>query len=399
MKEKQTILSGAFFILIASFALIKPDSLKYIGLAYLDYFLMFFDVILLILLLLFITTYRVSKQSLIIMLMYGFMIISTILHTGSFSFLIKTVGPAFAICLYTDYCMQKCPFKFVQVNFYLWSILYILNYMTILLFPDGIYVTSRLSGSCWLLGYDNGFTLTLIPLVGFAMIYSYLKKGELISIETFCSIAILLVTEITVWSASGIVMAAILLIFIFASNVPVIKKLTNPHLLIFIFYIATILLVFVRVLNLFEFLIVDILHKDITLTGRTYIWDYAISVFKKNWLLGVGQGGFTVIGKYNSYLHPHCLILDFLYKGGSCMLLSFIWLMHKFCNHIEKYLKNPISKVVLMVVVSLLMGEIANSSQYKPYLWSFIVMSAYIPEFLGEEKMKNEFVRFKGNIQ
>lgn len=381
-------------IAISMIALVKPDSLEFIGLGWLDTFLIIFDVGLLLWLLLEIEHYCVSKQTFMIIIMYLVLALSTVIHQGDYLFLIKTIGPTTACCLYTDYCMQKGSQKYIKTGMIVWEIVLTLNLISIVLFPQGLYTNARGTGACWLLGFDNGFIYYLLPSIGYAMLYSKLYTGRIHSIHVVYNIVIAVMTELLVWSASGIVMLFVMLFCILANDIPLVKRLVKPSLLIGAFFIATYLVVFLRVIDKFEPLIVNVLHKDITLTGRTTLWDYAISVIKENLFLGIGQGGYTVIGRYNSYLHPHSLVLDLLYKGGVIMFGLFCFILYRFSNFTTKYLSMPSAKIILMVVASILFGEVANSTQYKPFFWSFTVMAFYIPQLSGYKADKKEFIHF-----
>lgn len=394
--RKRDGLINPLFMAIAMFALVKPDSLYYLGLGFLDVALQAFDVLLLLVLLININVYRISKQTLLVILMYSIMTVSTLIHATNYSYLIRTIGPAVAACLYTDYCMQKASDRFVFVGMRLWQVLYTFNLISIILYPNGIYTTDRLSGGSYLLGFDNGFTLTLFPMVAFSLLYEYKTNGKIFGFNSIYSIILIVITELLVWSGSGVMMMAFFLIFIIWQNTPLVKKLIKPRLFIGAFYILTFLLVFVRELDYLAPIIIA-LGKDLTLTGRTYLWDYVISEVKNNWLLGVGLGGFTVVGRYNSYLHPHCLLLDLLYKGGICMFGVFTLLLHRFCKHISKCNNCIPGIIILITVTTMLMGEIINSAQYKPYFWVLIVMSSYIAKFIDGVNpiAKKELVRIR----
>jgi len=401
-KRKFSIRSESF-IMLAMFALVKPDSLSYIGLGILDTLLIVFDVLLIIILGIKISKYRISKMTLLIVIMYFCMAISTILHNGDYLMLAKTAGPAIAAVLLTDYEMQKSPDNYVKAGMKLWIVLGAANLVSIILFPGGMYTAIREDGRSaignYLLGFHNGFIAILLPCVGFSMIYAYRKsRGKtLVSKESVISLTILIMTELIDRSATGLVMTAFFLLFVFLGHMRILNKILNPYIFVIGFYVATYLVVILRIQNYFGAIIVGLLNKDLTLTGRVYLWDYAISVIKENWIIGVGQSARSVVGLYRSYNHPHCLVLDLLYKGGIFMFFPFVLLLFKFCRNIKDKLNNPVSKVILMVATCFLIGEIVNSAQYKPYFWIYLVMSNYIYQYqIGGTFNRRDFVKAKG---
>ena len=105
MNKKINIMTNSIFIAIAIFALIKPDSLPYIGLEFVEEFLIFFDGLLAILLLINIGKYKISKLTMSIIIMNFFVTISTILHgVSNYYYLIVSIGPSIAACIQIIVC-------------------------------------------------------------------------------------------------------------------------------------------------------------------------------------------------------------------------------------------------------------------------------------------------------
>lgn len=387
-EKHRGIIGSPIVIFLAVFALVKPDSLPYIGLKPLENFLIFFDFLLIFLLVLSISYYKISYQSLLVISIFASMTVSTLIHCDqntNFSFLINSTGPAVAISLLTDYCMQKCPKTFIHIISLTFTILFTINFITIIIFPSGIYQTSRLQGSLWFMGYDNGWIYLLIPYICFSLMHSEMKYGKLFSFYSIYAITLSIVSEFIVFSGTGVMSVLFYFAFLIIMRTKLSDVAIKPKYLLGIFYIGTILIVILRLQNLFKFIIVDYLHKDLTLTGRTYLWDYALSVIKSNLILGVGECGYTVVGLHGSYLHPHCLILDLLYKGGIIMFSLFNILIFKFSKNIKKYSWNIYSKILLISVGSFLFSDIVNSGQYKPFLWCLLVMSAYLSQIIEKD--------------
>ena len=84
--------------------------------------------------------------------------------------------------------------------------------------------------------------------------------------------------------------------------------------------------------NLFAFLIEDILHKNLTLTGRTVIWDRTLELIGEKPILGHGvpfyedrKLQYAIETKWINKaagLHAHDRFLETLYRGGNCAVDS-----------------------------------------------------------------------------
>ena len=90
-------------------------------------------------------------------------------------------------------------------------------------------------------------------------------------------------------------------------------------------------MVIFRLQNIFSFLIVNILKKDLTFSNRTYIWDYIINYIKSKPIFGYGiqesSIRYNISNVYQAY-HAHNLILELLYRGGFVLLIIFVYMVY-----------------------------------------------------------------------
>ena len=320
------------------FAFIKPDSLEYIGLKWLDIILILVDGITMfsMILLLFSKKYRISRSSITIFVIYLFIGIFTILGTQDYFSFLKVAGTSFGFSLFADYMIQRRIDIFFKAAIATLIILFSINLITIIkYFPNGMYQMDKIVGDLYFMGHDNGMIYNLIPLCSLSLLYSYLKKEKMITWYSVISLFLLFSSEVYVQSATGIIESILLVLLIFGYDNKILRKLINPVFLFTVYFISNILIVLIRIQNNFSWIIVGIFKKDITFTGRTYLWDYTILKIIENHFMGCGMG--TVIPGANGHTYPHChnLLLDFLYKGGIFSLVFFIILIILFKLHIE----------------------------------------------------------------
>lgn len=370
------------FVSFLLFALIKPDSLEYLGFSWLNYILVFVDFFMIIILsgMVILKKYKVSHISKILIYMNLCVLLSTIIMSSDIISYIKIAGPIIALSLLIDYSMQKNPEIFFKSFIFLIFTLYLINLITIFIYyPNGMYQMQLTSDGLYFMGYDNGMIYNLLPLCGMSLLYSYAKYNKLISKVSIISILLTLISVLYVKSGSGIIQIIVFIIILLFINNKIMKKIINPHTFFVSFLGLTILIVFFRIQNYFSWLFVDILGKDLTFTGRTQLWDYTIPIIINNILIGVGiTGGRPIIGiNGHSYPHPHCLILDILYKGGLLYLSSFFLLLHIFSKKYYKSQNDKIKNIILITIFAFLVGEIVNSVPYKIFFWGFFVLIEY----------------------
>ena len=147
--------------------------------------------------------------------------------------------------------------------------------------------------------------------------------------------------------------------------------------LFFVYYITKKLffsIVIFRVQNLFSYLIVNILHKDLTFTNRTGIWDRTIAYINKSILFGSGLEPSTIRSTKNNFIYginAHNFILEIMYQGGILALISFVAILISACKKLYKYKNNMVSKVVSFVIFVLFLMMI---TEYYNIQFIFIVL-------------------------
>lgn len=368
---------------ILIFAFIKPDSLEYIGLKWLDTLLILIDSTVMVVLFLFLITkkYRISNCSIIILLIYISIGVCTIFGQKDYFSLLKVAGTSFGFALFTDFMLQRNPDIYFKASITTLIILFSINFITIIIYyPTGMYEMEKIVGDLYFMGHDNGMIYNLIPLSALSLLYAYLKKGKFVTWYTICALFLLFASVIYVQSATGIIEGILLLLLVFMYDNKYLSRIIKPSILIFIYLLFNVLIVFMRIQNYFSWFIVDMLGKDLTFTGRTILWDYTIYKVMKNHFMGYGTG--VVIPGTNNHTYPHChnLLLDFLFKGGIFALIFFILLLCVFSKYYYRVVDKKIAKLILIPLFILLFGEITSAVPYKIYFWSFFVLIQYANE-------------------
>ncbi len=172
------------------------------------------------------------------------------------------------------------------------------------------------------LGYDNDFTKYMLCACFIALLYNLIttKKIRSVALIIACHIT-LLYAGVGTGITSLIVMDIVSLVrFLNLGNTTVLQS--------FIVYLsAEFLIVFARVQNLFSFIIVDLLGKDLTFTGRTDVWSNSIKRIFDHILIGHGDMNqmteYLVLGD----VYCHNGFLEILFRGGIIHLILFIVLI------------------------------------------------------------------------
>ena len=185
-------------------------------------------------------------------------------------------------------------------------------------------------------------------------------------------------------------MGAVLAMITFALTFIILKYCKPNVILCYIIYcLLNYLLVNGYVLQSLNFLISDILHKDVTLSGRTYLWRTVIEVLESKPLIGMGvqsslfdcsyffEMSGNVIGCFVN--HPHNYFLNVGYHGGIIALLLFIILYYLVTIKIERILDEGLKRIVISSFAAFFVASLVDTldfSLFYPFIPRVLKLSA-----------------------
>lgn len=206
--------------------------------------------------------------------------------------------------------------------YWYFSIATLVNTATMFLVPQGLYTDSEGRRACWLLADDNTGYAWYIMASTIALLYCYyiVRRMNFVSILTWASAFVFVFSRKT---ATGTACQIVWAILFFGFHLRWFRKLLKMRLALY----ASLGSFFFVVLNR-KFIfsgIVTALGKEVTLTGRTLVWDSTLKVVAKHPLLGAGVYSSTQFNYMTGYevLGPHNYILMLLLWGGAVAVALF----------------------------------------------------------------------------
>ena len=295
---------------------------------------------------------KIDKFILFIILFYCSLLFSTFYFSHSYVNLIYEFASILSWIVLFKINMLDNKDKFLTTLENTFFVLLLINFITIILFPGGFYLNSSGYSGNYFLGYDNNLITYIFPALALSCTNSLNKNGKIglksifLLIISFCSI-------IFTWSATGVVSMVIMIVLFFAYTINKkdfpIKKYIVVALCLFIG------IVFLRFQNIFSFIIEGWLKKDLTFTGRTYIWDIFIGEIKKSILIGHGIVDSKYLIRTLNAGHAHNYFLQILYQGG---LVTFSMFLGFFFSAINKVKNCKEKKYVGIVIFAYLISFI-----------------------------------------
>lgn len=231
------------------------------------------------------------------------------------------------------------------------SLLFI-NFVTLVLFENGIIPSSywdNHDNDIYFLGIKTKILYYIFPAIASSIaIKCPTKRKKWIYLNLIVSILNIFMKNVS----TGIIFLLGLIVIYILKN----KIILKPCVLILIGFSIQFGIIFLKIYNLFSFIIVDVLHKSMSLSSRIYIWNNAIEFLRNanifNRIFGHGVfKGYAYVPYDSSIWQPHSQILDLLASGGiigTFLMISFL------CFMMPKILKGNRTINILVMISALI---------------------------------------------
>ena len=130
-----------------------------------------------ILIIFYLLNLEVSKICLILILYCTGLFISSLLSdSATISLFFKTYFKIIGLSFYLDYGLKYYKNSIIRAFYYAYSILTIINFCTLIIYPNGLYITDLYKNN-WFFNYDNSHIFMYIPNLMFMYVYRTIR-GE-----------------------------------------------------------------------------------------------------------------------------------------------------------------------------------------------------------------------------
>ena len=241
----------------------------------------------------------------------------------------------------------------------------------------------------YLLGAHNILATMLLPAAAVAVVYFRYAKNKL---RPALLLAVAIIScFICECSTAEVAMAAAILVFIAGYLLK--DKFEIPLWLLFaIAVFGCFFVIFAFADTDIPFLkdfITKVLNRDVTFTGRTYIWSYGVAMVKESPIIGHGFRTWVNISPEVLVGHAHNYLLDKAVVGGIPMLLMV------FVTHFELIRgtfkqKNSIYKIALLGLLFGIFLTYITESYFRFYRFLIVFALMYnLDTILGNKKEEN----------
>ena len=319
----------------------------------------------------------VTKSRIWILVFYGYIFLITVFLRGDLFHYIGSNFSAFAMCLLFDLWLIKKPQTLVK-TFGIFEWLVYINLITVLMNPDGLY-KSELYASNWFLGYKNIQIRTILPIVCMALIRSYYLYGKL-SAKTIFLLLCTGSTFLLVDSATALLRLVLFLglLLFFHSKKKELPSWVSLYSGVAIAFTGTILVVIFNIQNHFTGIIEEVFGRSASLSGRTSMWAYVLSMVKARPLWGYGYLTGTEyvqhLGELRWATHPHNFLLYILTTGGIALLVILLCGISIANKSLRSANDTIYGKIILFTLIAFLFMGISESITETVFLYPMLVL-------------------------
>lgn len=334
-------------------------------------------------LLLFEKTYKLSKVSILIIILELYLGIITVFRDGNISTWMNYAVPNIAMVFLSDYGIRKNPKVMIKTVGIIGMIHLVVN---------GIFGFVTYDGMNWYwLGLRVRIASYAFPIISMLMIafFCFKKNGKykiLWLVTLLITIGISTQFFLMEQVATALVSLGILVIYFIIFNF---AEWATKRFVLKAWFIEVginIGIVFFGIQSKFAWLIEGILGKSLTFTGRTTIWNAAFQQGLKHFILGSGIGTAQVFND-NGVTYEHNQLLNMFYSGGLIALTLFLIIificMKRVCN-IENSMFNKIMSAIILTCSI----EMITEHPFENALFVVVLVVAYhsnyIQNVLGE---------------
>lgn len=333
---------------------------------------------------------RLSPMLLLCTLYEAIIVFSSILNQNfAFSQLInvvKIIGVCFLIEFYIKTERSAVLFDIMSK---ILEIFILINFLTLILYPDGMYINNRGWRSNYFFGYKNLHIYVYFIYFVVKSFDNYIKRGNHGYVFGITDIIIFL-SSVMCNSSTTLVAISVyyLLVWIFAKRkVPGVVNITTSY---FLSFALSLIIILVGAQKYFSLLIVGVLGKNLTFTNRTKIWAVALKSIKESPLIGNGAISYDNIFSTWTVTHAHNQFLDILLMGGILLLVVFTAMVilanNRFgmIKNLKEY--NIIQNKILFIWIGYFIMFLMEARRDDVYMFMLFIITYHLVDVLGTVK-------------
>ena len=237
---------------------------------------------------------------------------------------------------------------------------------------------SGLFDQSWFLGFKNPQIRTILPIVCMALIRAYRCRGK-ITLSAALLVVASAMTMVLNGSSTGLVGIAVFvfLLIMFHRKYKKLPRIFNLLTMTIITGGLFLGIMAFQIQDIFSFLIVGVLGKDLNFTHRTGIWNTAIQLIGEKLLFGYGylrDSDYASLFNFTVATHPHNYLLYIAMTGGALLIVVWLAGIVKASRTLNENISSIYCKVILFTLCSFLVMGLTESLVSTELLYPMVVL-------------------------
>ncbi len=331
-----------------------------------------------------------SSDRLFTLLIAGYVLwlfLSTVLNGGEITDCLNYLLKLSCYLLLIAIVIKRSNKMFIWITLLILWAFAIINYLTIIQHPMGMYLSKMSDGSInswnWFLGYKNSFIRYYLPATFLGCIYEKMIKNKWFTLVNYLMIAVMIHSLILVNAATSYVgIIGIAVFSIFAGLISKWGKITAA-----VYYVINAVTFFTLIIgnkinSWVAYFVVFVLNKNLTFSSRRNIWDLSIDTIIKHSIFGIGYRNGKDVANIIGMQHSHNMYLWQAVRGGIPYLILFAVIIYFVLQHADKA-KDPtivqISMCSFFVLMLMWQFEVFGNSIF---LFSLIYLVWHVDKLI-----------------
>ena len=324
----------------------------------------------------------------LLVMLYSFIILfSAVINNNITMGMIYTNFVYIGFIIYINYCMKDFK-NFINALNILFTLLIIYNLiLAIFVKSSYMYIGYQGSQKVFVGTFEsrNGISMVMIPAIAFILIrseYIYEKVRNKDILLCFMVLIIILLSK----SSTGFIVGSLLVIYVLLLKKIKIKLNINKLMSIYTI-IYTQVVIFRIQETVFRGFIENTLQKNVTLTGRTLIWDFIMKIIPNSLIFGYGRNDIIAQNAIiRDVTEAHNGLLEILLCRGIIGLFVFILILLNVFKALNKS-NSKISYILSMAIFLYFCIALTESAftYTKIGFWILIIISSNIEKIIKQK--------------
>lgn len=281
--------------------------------------------------------HKINKLEIFVFGLLSVIFVINIIDKGNIRNLLSSIYPLIGLIIFLDVAFNKNFKNCIIVLFHLFFVLLTVNLVQMFFLNDLI------GENVYILGYRNQLGTVLLIAIFISHLYSRYRSN----FYFYSILLISLLTTIFGGSMNNLIALTIIFVYIllpqkklkhFIDNLSAIKVIG-----VYIVFFG--LIVIMHIQNIFSPIIEQVFHRSVSFSGRTYLWDAAITKIIEKPILGYGRSSDTnyfTVDYFNQngtirYFSAHNTLIQYFYEFGIIPIILILISLVYFCSIIKRF--------------------------------------------------------------